>query len=97
MDQVRELVRYLHYSLSTEKADLPWVRFSLAALVERGMRLRAHQPAVQPSTHQLAHHAFGQPVHAQNLVIVQRLPGGNGHPALVVAHFCLGVERVQLA
>ena len=27
MDQVRERIRYLHYSLSTEKAYLYWVRF----------------------------------------------------------------------
>ena len=27
LDQVRERVRYLHYSLSTEKAYLYWVRF----------------------------------------------------------------------
>ena len=27
LDQVRERIRYLHYSLSTEKAYLHWVRF----------------------------------------------------------------------
>jgi uncharacterized protein YfbU (UPF0304 family) len=27
LDQVRERVRYLHYSLSTEKTYLDWVRF----------------------------------------------------------------------
>lgn len=27
LDQVRERIRYLHYSLQTEKADLHWVRF----------------------------------------------------------------------
>lgn len=27
-DQVRERVRYLHYSLSTEKTYLYWIRFS---------------------------------------------------------------------
>lgn len=27
LDQVRERVRYLHYSLSTEKTYLYWVRF----------------------------------------------------------------------
>jgi len=27
MDQVRERIRYLHYSLSTEKTYLYWVRF----------------------------------------------------------------------
>ena len=27
MDQVRERIRYLHYSLSTEKVYLYWVRF----------------------------------------------------------------------
>ena len=27
MDQVRERVRYLHYSLSTEKTYLCWIRF----------------------------------------------------------------------
>jgi hypothetical protein len=28
LDQVRERIRYLHYSLSTEKAYLHWGRFS---------------------------------------------------------------------
>jgi len=27
LDQVRERIRYLHYSFSTEKAHLHWVRF----------------------------------------------------------------------
>jgi uncharacterized protein YfbU (UPF0304 family) len=27
MDQVRERLRYLHYSLSTEKTYLYWIRF----------------------------------------------------------------------
>ncbi|PQA75664.1 integrase [Rhodoferax sp. TS-BS-61-7] len=27
MDQVRERIRYLHYSLSTEKTYLYWIRF----------------------------------------------------------------------
>jgi hypothetical protein len=27
LDQVRERIRYLHYSLKTEKAYLYWVRF----------------------------------------------------------------------
>lgn len=27
LDQLRERIRYLHYSLSTEKAYLQWVRF----------------------------------------------------------------------
>ncbi|PIT75959.1 integrase [Limnohabitans sp. JirII-31] len=27
LDQVRERIRYLHYSLKTEKAHLYWVRF----------------------------------------------------------------------
>ena len=41
---------------------------------------------IRPSAGQLAHHALGQPVHTQNLVVAQRLPGGNGHLAFVVAH-----------
>ena len=31
LNQVRERIRHLHYSLKTEKADLYWVRFFLAA------------------------------------------------------------------
>lgn len=27
LDQLRERIRYLHYSLQTEKASLYWVRF----------------------------------------------------------------------
>ena len=33
LDQLRERIRYLHYSLSTEKAYLHWVRFSFGGMV----------------------------------------------------------------
>lgn len=33
LDQVRERVRYLHYSLKTEKAYLYWLRFSSAGVL----------------------------------------------------------------
>lgn len=32
LDQVRERVRYLHYSLKTEKAYLYWIRFLYAGI-----------------------------------------------------------------
>ena len=39
LDQVRERIRYLHYSLKTEKAYLYWVRFFvLWAACQGGMR-----------------------------------------------------------
>ena len=33
LDQVRERIRYLHYSLSTEKTYLYWIRFFIAGTV----------------------------------------------------------------
>ncbi len=36
LDQVRERIRYLHYSLSTEKVNLHWVKFFI--------RWQAQQP-----------------------------------------------------
>ena len=36
LDQVQERVRYLHYSLKTEKAYLYWIRFSFAGLLRKG-------------------------------------------------------------
>ena len=40
LDQVRERVRYLHYSLKTEKAYLYWIRFFIrwSAIQGAGMR-----------------------------------------------------------
>ena len=35
-DQVKERVRYLHYSLKTEKAYLYWMRFSFAGMLPKG-------------------------------------------------------------
>ena len=40
LDQVRERVRYLHYSLKTEKAYLYWTRF-FHPLVRHAIRWRA--------------------------------------------------------
>jgi hypothetical protein len=36
LDQLRERIRYLHYSLSTEKAYVHWVRFSFAGKAGAG-------------------------------------------------------------
>ena len=36
LDQVREVLRYKHYSLKTEQAYLYWVRFSCAGMGEAG-------------------------------------------------------------
>ncbi|MFN5178332.1 phage integrase N-terminal SAM-like domain-containing protein, partial [Limnohabitans sp.] len=40
LDQVRERVRYKHYSLKTEKAYLYWIRFFIrwSAMQSGGMR-----------------------------------------------------------
>ena len=66
LDQVRERARYLHYSLSTEKAYLYWVRFFIrwhglrhprdmaAAEVEAFLTMLATQRNVSPSTHNQA-------------------------------------------
>jgi len=39
LDQLRERIRYLHYSPQTEKAYLYWVRFSFAGMAVQGDRL----------------------------------------------------------
>ncbi len=70
LDQVRERIRYLHYSLSTEKADLHWVRFFIrwhgrngemrhprdmgAAEVEAFLNMLANERKVSASTHNQA-------------------------------------------
>ena len=70
MDQVRERIRYLHYSLSTEKTDLYWIRFFIrwqakggqmrhprdmgAAEVEAFLTMLATERRVSASTHNTA-------------------------------------------
>jgi integron integrase len=66
LDQVRERARYLHYSLSTEKAYLYWIRFFVrwhglqhprdmgAPQVEAFLTMLATQRQVSPSTHNQA-------------------------------------------
>lgn len=66
LDQVRERVRYLHYSLSTEKVYLYWVRFFIrwhglrhprdmgAAEVEAFLSMLANERRVSASTHNQA-------------------------------------------
>ena len=70
LDQVRERIRYLHYSLSTEKAYLHWVRFFIrwhgrggvmrhprdmgAAEVEAFLTMLATERHVSASTHNQA-------------------------------------------
>jgi integron integrase len=70
MDQVRERIRYLHYSLSTEKTYLYWVRFFIrwqakggpmrhprdlgAAEVEEFLTMLATERKVSASTHNQA-------------------------------------------
>ena len=44
LDKVRERVRYLHYSLKTEKAYLYWIRFiSDGALPKAGIPTSPHK------------------------------------------------------
>src|SRR4029078_9840211 len=66
LDQVRERARYLHYSLSTEKAYLYWIRFFIrwhgvkhprdmgAAQVEAFLTMLAAQRRVSSATHNQA-------------------------------------------
>ena len=70
LDQLRERIRYLHYSLSTEKAYLHWVRFFVrwhgrngemrhprdmgAAEVEAFLNILANERMVSASTHNQA-------------------------------------------
>ena len=63
LDQLRERVRYLHYSLSTEKVYLYWVRFFIrwhgvrhprdmgAAEVQQFLSMLTTQHKVSVSTH----------------------------------------------
>ena len=70
LDQLRERIRYLHYSLSTEKAYVHWVRFFIrwhgqggvmrhprdmgAAEVQAFLNMLANERQVSPSTHNQA-------------------------------------------
>ena len=70
LDQLRERIRYLHYSLQTEKAYLYWVRFFIrwhgraggmrhprdmgAAEVQAFLNMLANERGVSPSTHNQA-------------------------------------------
>jgi len=66
LDQVRERIRYLHYSLSTEKVYLYWIRFFIrwhglrhprdmgARQVEAFLTMLATQRKVSASTHNQA-------------------------------------------
>jgi site-specific recombinase XerD len=70
LDQVRERARYLHYSLSTEKLYLYWVRLFIrwhglkhprdmgAAEVEAFLSMLAAQRKVSSSTHNQARSAL---------------------------------------
>jgi hypothetical protein len=40
LDQVKERVRYLHYSLKTEKAYLYWIRFFIRWIAAQGAGMR---------------------------------------------------------
>ena len=63
LDQLRERIRYLHYSLSTEKVYLYWVRFFIrwhgmrhprdmgAPEVQAFLSLLANERRVSASTH----------------------------------------------
>ena len=70
LDQLRERIRYLHYSLNTEKAYLHWVRFFIrwhgrigemrhprdmgATEVEAFLNMLANERKVSASTHNQA-------------------------------------------
>ncbi len=74
LDQVRERIRYLHYSLKTEKAYLYWVRFFVLwsarqggmqhprnmgqAEVEAFLTMLANERQVSPATHRQALNAL---------------------------------------
>ena len=74
LDQMRERIRYLHYSLKTEKAYLYWVRFFVlwsaknggmrhpkemgVAEVEAFLTMLANERQVSPSTHRQALNAI---------------------------------------
>lgn len=89
LDQLRERARYLHYSLSTEKSYLYWVRFFVrwhgmkhprdmgAPEVEAFLSMLAAQRGVSPATHNQALSAL---LFLYREVLCVELPWLNGVP-----------------
>lgn len=84
LDQVRERIRYLHYSLSTEKTYLYWVRF-FVRWAGRGENMRHPRdmgaPEVEAFLSMLGDRAPGIGVHAQPSTkrAAVSVPGGFGN------------------
>jgi hypothetical protein len=84
MDQVRERIRYLHYSLSTEKLYVYWVRFFIrwhgvrhppdmgALQVEAFLSMLANERRLSASTHNQALSAL---LFLYREVLASRCPG----------------------
>ena len=49
LDQVREKIRYKHYSLSTEKTDISWIKHDI---IFHGKRHPADMGAIKPNNSQ---------------------------------------------
>ena len=91
LDQLRERIRYLHYSLQTERAYLYWVRFFIRwhgrggvmrhlrdmgrAEVEGFLNMMANGRQVSPFTH---HRELSAMLSLSRKVLALRLPWLNG-------------------
>ena len=109
LDQVRERIRYLHYSLTTEKAYVCWARFFILWSAQQGgmrhprdmggsdveafLTMLANERQVSPATHRQALNAL---MFLYRDVLCVELPWMNqiGRSARVQAHSG-GVERTN--
>ena len=66
LDQVRERIRYLHYSLSTEKVYLHWVKFFVRWQAQQpgGMRHPRDMGAPEVEAFLTMLNLYTRPVHA---------------------------------
>ena len=96
LDQVRERARYLHYSLSTEKVYLYWVRFFIRwhglrhprdmgpRKVEAFLTMLATERKVSASTHNQAHPQRVKDVDFDRHMIIVREAKGNKDRAVML-------------
>ena len=83
LDQVRERARYLHYSLSTEKVYLYWVRFFIRWHGLRHPRDMGPRK-VSASTHNQAHPQRVKDVDFDRHMIIVREAKGNKDRAVML-------------
>jgi DNA repair protein RadC len=75
LDQVRERIRCLHYSLSTEKTLLYWVRFFVGWAGRGGNMRHPHDMGAQEVAQRALHHQ------AAAVVLAHNHPSGSVQPS----------------